>query len=146
MIQQGARSNVHEALFILYVRDQRASHDFYAAVLDRPARLDVEGMTEFQLTESSALGLMPEAGIKRLLGERLPDPARGSGVPRAELYLFVQDPAAHHARAVQQGAREIDGLRQRNWGDWAAYSLDPDGHVLAFASKPAPSTASTSGQ
>ena len=37
-----------------------------------------------------------------------------------------------HARKGA-GAAELDGLVKRDWGDVAAYSLDPDGHVLAFA-------------
>ena len=31
---------------------------------------------------------------------------------------------------------ELDPLRARDWGHLAAYSLDPDGHVLAFAAAP----------
>jgi len=121
------------AHFILYVADQRRSQRFYAAVLGEPARLDVPGMTEFDLPGGAVLGLMPEAGARRLLGERLPDPAMAAGAPRAELYLLVDDPAAHHARAVAAGARELSPLAARDWGHHAAYSLDPDGHVLAFA-------------
>jgi uncharacterized glyoxalase superfamily protein PhnB len=90
-------------------------------------------MTEFELHEGCVLGLMPEAGIKRLLGERLPDPARAHGVPRAELYLTVGDPAAWLARAVAAGAVELSAVAARDWGDEAGYCLDPDGHVLAFA-------------
>jgi len=122
-----------EAIFILYVKDQAASADFYQRVLDRQPRLNVPGMTEFALTDGSVLGLMPAAGIKRFLGDRLPDPAQANGVPRAEVYLRVDDPAAYHERALTLGATEMDGLAHRDWGDIAAYSLDPDGHVLAFA-------------
>ena len=121
------------AYFILYVADQHRSQRFYASVLGEPARLDVPGMTEFDLPGGAVLGLMPEAGIRRLLGEKLPDPAMAAGAPRAELYLLVDDPAAHHARAVAAGARELSPLAARDWGHSAAYSLDPDGHVLAFA-------------
>jgi catechol 2,3-dioxygenase-like lactoylglutathione lyase family enzyme len=120
-------------LFVLYVADQRRSAAFYAAVLDRQPRLDVPGMTEFHLPGGGALGLMPEAGIKRLLGAALPDPARANGVPRAELYLRVENPDAFHTRALNAGARELSPLTARDWGDEAVYSLDPDGHVLAFA-------------
>jgi len=28
---------------------------------------------------------------------------------------------------------ELSGVENRDWGHRAAYSLDPDGHVLAFA-------------
>lgn len=119
--------------FILYVRDQARSAAFYAAILAQPPELDVPGMTQFRLGDGASLGLMPAAGIKRLLGDLLPDPARADGVPRAELYLLVPDPPAYHARALAHGAVELSTYQERDWGDRAAYSLDPDGHVLAFA-------------
>jgi len=126
-----------ESHFILYVRDQAASRAFYERALAFAPRLDVPGMTEFALPGGGVLGLMPEDGIRRLLGDKIPDPAQASGIPRAELYLLVEDPAGHHARALAAGARELSPLQARNWGHVAAYSLDPDGHVLAFASLPA---------
>lgn len=119
--------------FILYVKDQSRSTAFYAQVLDCQPSLNVPGMTEFTLAENTVLGLMPEAGIKRLLGEGLPDPARGAGVPRSELYLLVHQPLAYHQRAIQAGAVELSDLKPRDWGHRVAYSLDLDGHVLAFA-------------
>lgn len=119
--------------FILYVRDQERSTQFYSTVLGEKPRLHVPGMTEFSLSDTCVLGLMPEAGIKRLLGSQLPDPAVANGTPRAELYLRVDNPQAFHQRALEMGARELSGLEKRNWGDLAAYSLDLDGHVLAFA-------------
>jgi catechol 2,3-dioxygenase-like lactoylglutathione lyase family enzyme len=123
------------AQFILYVKDQQRSALFYALVLERPPAHDVPGMTEFELGPGVRLGLMPEAGIKRLLGERLPDPALANGRPRAELYLHVADPTAFHRRALGAGAVELSPASARDWGDVVAYSLDPDGHVLAFARK-----------
>jgi hypothetical protein len=123
------------AHFILYVSDQRRSTSFWTAVLDRPPSLDVPGMTEFPVAEGAVLGLMPEAGIRQLLGSGLPDPAAGRGIPRSEVYLVVRDPADHHRRAVAAGAVELSAPALRSWGDTVAYSLDPDGHVLAFASE-----------
>jgi uncharacterized protein len=120
------------AHFILYVRDQAASRDFYAKVLDRRPTLDVPGMTELELTGGAVLGLMPEAGITRLLGDAV-EPSRLRDPGRAELYLVVDDPAAHHARALACGARELSPLGARDWGHVVAYSLDADGYVLAFA-------------
>lgn len=122
-----------KAHLIFYVEDQKASAVFYTRVLAAKPRLDVPGMTEFDLGPDSVLGLMPAAGIKRLLGDKLPDPDRAAGVPRAELYLQTEDPAAFHRRALECGARELSALAPRDWGHEAAYSLDPDGHVLAFA-------------
>jgi uncharacterized protein len=90
-------------------------------------------MSEFRLTGGTVLGLMPTRGIRRLLGDALPDPGSAHGVPRAELYLLVDDPAAYHARALGHGAIELSPLAPRDWGHDVAYSLDADGHVLAFA-------------
>ena len=118
--------------FILYVSDQQASTEFYSAVLGLKPSLEEPGMTEFQLSEDGVLGLMPATGIKRLLDERLPDPTAGSGVPKAEVYLWVDDAQAYHDRSLANGARELSELLPRDWGHDVAYSLDRDGHVLAF--------------
>lgn len=124
-----------QVLFILYVKDQEKSTAFYSKVLARTPKLFVPGMTEFELCDGSLLGLMPIQGIKRLLGEKLPDPDRAHGIPRAELYLIVDDAELYHRRALVAGAKELSSLLQRSWGHLAAYSLDPDGHVVAFAEK-----------
>lgn len=121
--------------FILYVSDQAAATAFWQVVLDCPPALDVPGMTEFALGTQVMLGLMPEAGIRSLLGPSLPDPAAARGIPRAELYLVVEDAAAYHARAMAAGAIELSAMTRRSWGDNAACSLDPDGHVVAFATR-----------
>jgi uncharacterized glyoxalase superfamily protein PhnB len=81
---------------------------------------------------------MPESGITALLGPELPDPGRASGTPRSEVYLVVDDAAAHHARALAAGARELSPLLPRDWGDDVAYCLDPDAHVVAFADRRSP--------
>ena len=119
--------------FILYVADQARSEAFYATVLELQPRLSVPGMTEFTLPGGGVLGLMPEHGIKVLLGAALPDPGPGAGFPRAELYLVVPDPQLFHRRALSAGARELSPIQARSWGQSVAYSLDLDGHVLAFA-------------
>lgn len=117
---------------ILYVRDQAVSRGFWTAVLERAPRLDVPGMTEIDLAPGHVLGLMPEAGITRLLGVAV-DPSALRGCGRAELYLVVDDPGAAHARALAAGAMELSPLARRAWGHVAAYSADPDGYVVAFA-------------
>jgi catechol 2,3-dioxygenase-like lactoylglutathione lyase family enzyme len=121
---------------ILYVRDQGAATAFWQAVLDRRPTLDVPGMTEFGLGPQVVLGLMPETGIRSLLGPALPDPAGAHGIPRAEVYLVTDDAAGYHARALAAGGTELSALAWRSWGDGAAYSLDPDSHVVAFATRP----------
>jgi len=130
-----AASSMTKTHFILYVKDQARSAEFYARVLDRQPSVNVPGMTEFALSETSALGLIPETGIKQLLGSRLPNPAHAGGIPRAEIYLCVENALAFHQRALEAGAYEVSGFEVRDWGDRAAYCLDIDGHVLAFAEK-----------
>ena len=122
-----------EAFFIFYVSDQTKSTAFYKEILADEPILDVPGITEFRLHEGGVLGLMPIDSAKRLIGEHA-FPTK-SGVPKAELYLIVHDPDAHHERAIGCGAVELSPMQSRDWGHRAAYSVDPDGHVLAFAEK-----------
>ncbi len=121
------------AHFILYVRDQARSTEFWRRALAREPALDVPGMTEFPLDGGCVLGLMPEAGFRELIGEALPDPAGAAGIPRAEVYLIVDDPAGALDRAVTAGARLLSPVGLRDWGHRAGYALDLDGHVVAFA-------------
>ena len=117
-------------LFILYVSDQATSAAFYSALFERSPRLNVPGMTEFVLPHGGRLGLMPEAGIQRLLQLE-----SGTG-SRAELYLrskTVSEAAATLARAHQHGATAISPLKKRDWGELVGYCLDPDGHVIGVA-------------
>ena len=120
---------------ILYVKDQNRSTSFYKNVLAIEPRLDVPGMTEFEMCNGTILGLMPEAGINKLLGEKIKDPSQASEIPRAELYLLVDEPQNYSDRALQHGAKELSRLLPRDWGDEAAYCSDPDGYILAFAKK-----------
>lgn len=122
--------------FILFVGDQKRSSDFYSAVLQLEPRLYAPGMTEYDLPGGGVLGLMLESGIQAVLGPTLPDPAKARGTPRSELYLVGREACAYHARAIAAGAQELSPMQVRSWGHSAAYSLDPDGHVLAFAIAP----------
>lgn len=104
------------AHLILYVADQRRSASFYRAALADEPVVDVPGMTEFALTDGCRLGLMPSAGIVRLLGDGIPDPELAHGVPRAELYLLVEDSEVGLARALAAGAVELSASAPRDWG------------------------------
>lgn len=119
--------------FILYVRDQANSRDFYAAILNRAPSLDVPGMTEFELGPGCKLGLMPEMGIAKIVTPVMRHPAEGNGIPRCELYLLVDDIAHADVRAHAAGATLVDNKKPRDWGHHVSYWADADGHVLAFA-------------
>lgn len=122
--------------FILYVSNQSKSCRFYKEVLGLEPVLNVEGMTEFELFPGGTkLGLMPNSGIAKILGSKMPEPSTGTGIPRCELYLYVNDPAAYMKRSLEAGAAEISPLEPRPWGDISGYLADPDGHIIAFAQK-----------
>ncbi len=122
-----------KALIIFFVKDQGKTTEFYSKVLNLEPTLHVPGMTEFTLPDGTILGFMPNSGIKKLMGEKLPDPASASGIPRSEIYLMVDNPNEYHKRALQLGAKEVQPLQIMGWGQQAAYSLDTDGHILVFA-------------
>lgn len=88
-------------------------------------------MTEFELGENCVLGLMPWTNISRLFDRPAPNPINGELL--AEVYLLVDDPGRYHERALAAGAIELSPLAPRDWGHRVAYSVDWDGHVIAFA-------------
>lgn len=118
---------------ILYVNNQELSTQFYQQLLRTEPTLYVPGMTEFTLSENAKLGLMPNSGIAKILGQQTPHPENGTGIPRCELYFYVNNLAAEFENAVRCGARLISGIALRSWGDEACYFSDPDGHIIAFA-------------
>lgn len=90
-------------------------------------------MTEFELIENCVLGLMPWTNISRLLNRPASNPSNDALL--AEVYLLVEDPERYHARALTTGAKELSPLAPRDWGHMVAYSVDWDGHVIAFAAQ-----------
>jgi hypothetical protein len=128
---------------ILYVADQDRSREFYSTVLEKKPSLDVPGMTEFDLSKGLKLGLMPEKGIVKILGDKTPHPESGNGIPRCELYILCGDPQQKYELAIQAGATAVSAVEDRDWGATVGYVSDPDGHILAFAREHKKSNAST---
>ena len=126
---------VDSFIFILYVADQQRSTAFYKTVFGAEPVLNVPGMTEFRVTENVRLGLMPEIGIAKIVCPVMPHPGQATGVPRCEAYFRVKSPERFLDRSIEAGAVLVSELSLRDWGDIAGYVADPDGHVLAFASK-----------
>lgn len=120
---------------ILYVKNQETSCAFYQNLFRTTADLNVPGMTEFIFTEHCKLGLMPNHGIAKIVAESMPHPDQGNGIPRCELYFYVDDLQLEFENAIQCGAKLISPILDRDWGDQACYFADPDGHVIAFAKR-----------
>lgn len=125
--------NIQSAEVILYVADPLRSKTFYNQLLNRLPDLDVPGMTEYNLHPFLKLGLMPDEGIAKIVSPPLPHPSTGTGIPRCELYLMVNDLDACFAKIIQSGALEISPVLPRNWGHRGGYLADPDGHVIGLA-------------
>ncbi|MFA7380616.1 MAG: VOC family protein [Bacteroidia bacterium] len=120
---------------ILYVSDQEASCRFYEQLFRQQADLHVPGMTEFNLSVHCKIGLMPNQGIAKILGNQTPHPDSGKGIPRCELYFYVANIQQEFDNAVKSGAQLISPVMDRDWGDKVCYFSDPDGHIIAFAEK-----------
>lgn len=86
---------------ILYVKDQEKSKRFYRDLFEQEPSLDVPGMTEFSFFEGCQLGLMPEAGISKIITPALPHPEKGSNIPRCELYFRVEGAESYLRRAIE---------------------------------------------
>lgn len=121
--------------FILYVDNLENATLFYEAVFRTKPSLKVPGMTEFTLSENLKIGLMPNNGIAKILIPAMIHPEKANGIPRCELYFYVDDLQFEFENALKSGATVISGIEDRNWGDRACYFSDLDGHVIAFAEK-----------
>ena len=128
---------MHEIAFeiILYCRNQKISKEFYQSILNKEPILDVPGMIEFHITPEVKLGLMPENGIAKILKDKTPHPSTGNGIPRCELYIYVDNVIDSYNNSIFKGAKEISHPSIRDWDDEVAYVSDPDGHIVAFAKK-----------
>lgn len=119
---------------ILYVSNQVKSTSFYTNLLQKQPILNVPGMTEYQLNKFTKLGLMPEDGIAKII-QNMPHPNLANGIPKCELYLFVDDVEKTFKKAIKLGAKNINLPKQRDWGDFVGYVSDSDGNILAFAKR-----------
>lgn len=120
---------------ILYVNDQQASCLFYQNIFRKAPDLNVPGMTEFIIADNFKIGLMPNNGIAKILADKTPHPGSGNGIPRCELYFYVDDIQYEFENAIKNGAKLISPISERDWGDTVCYFADNDGHIIAFAEK-----------
>jgi hypothetical protein len=92
--------------FILYVANQARSMEFYKKLLKTSPSLNEPGMTEFNLSETVKLGLMPESGISNIICPAMPHPKNANGIPRCELYLKVKNPRRLYATGNPIGRKK----------------------------------------
>lgn len=96
--------HIHSIQTILYVNDQKASAAFYTGLFRQDPVLHVPGMTAFRINEYLKLGLMPNSGITKILSDKMPHPGKGDGIPRCELYFYVENIDIEFDNAIKLGA------------------------------------------
>lgn len=121
--------------FILYVKDQKKSMEFYSKLLCTEPTLNVPGMTEFTLSKNIILGLMPANEIEKLLEQKVNVAEQANNKIKAELYLVVDNLDKYCRKAAELNAVQLSEIKARDWGDKAAYFLDPDNYIIALAEK-----------
>lgn len=126
---------IQEFEFIIYVSNQKDSAEFYEKLLQKKPSLNIKGITEFLLFKNVKFGIMPENGIGKIISKKTKHPKLGNGIPRCELYIKVKNVEEYIKRGIKLGAKEIDKVKLRDWGDKVGYIADIDGHIIAFAEK-----------
>jgi predicted enzyme related to lactoylglutathione lyase len=121
--------------FIIYVEDLSKTKLFYELLFNINPIIDDPGMCEYQLPDGTLLGIMPSTSLEKLFGKSFEKQKNRKALPQTELYFLVEDAKQFHKRAIQLGASEIREFSEMDWGDSAAYSINHDGHILAFAEK-----------
>lgn len=130
----------------LYYRDAAAMIDWLCDAFGFEIRLKVEG--EGGRIEHSELSFGPDGLV--MVGSELAGPTRRHGTNKLSplsaggntqgLMLYVDDVEAHHARALNHGARIVSELQVHDYGDdhWVdkGYGChDPEGHLWWVAQR-----------
>ena len=126
---------MNKTFFIIYVENLEKTKTFYELLFNIRPIIDEPGMCEFKLLDGSTLGIMPSTSLSKLFGKSFEKQKKTRSLPSAEFYFIVDDPLLCHQRALQLGSTEIREFSEMDWGDKAAYSLNHDGHILAFAER-----------
>jgi len=71
-------------------------------------------MTEFKLAENCKLGIMPNKGIVEILSDKMPHPDQRSGIPRCELYFYIESIELEFDNARKIGAKLISPIEDRD--------------------------------
>ena len=103
------------------------------AALAKKAGMDEENYKSFKLPGGGVLSLLPAGSLEKFFGEGLPQRFQGKPTTLAEIYIVVDNPEAMFDKALQLGCRKLRDPERMEWGHRAAYCINHDGHILAFA-------------
>ena len=120
---------------ILYVRDVRASLDFYERAFDQRRRFLHESGQYAELeTGGTALAFAAVELAASNLPEEFRPAAAGESAPAFEVCFVSDDVGGAFERAVREGAEPVTPPQTKPWGQDVAYVRDPDGTLVEIAS------------
>jgi predicted enzyme related to lactoylglutathione lyase len=128
-------SEARLGLLIFAVEDLQRAVAFYVDAFGWEKRLEAPSYVELALPGGLRLGLYERQAFAKNLG--LSPAPRPSAITATEIYVYPPDLDAAIGDVTRAGARVLDPLRRRDWGDEVAYFADPDGNVVALA-RPVP--------
>jgi lactoylglutathione lyase len=120
---------------ILYVRDVRASLDFYERAFHQRRRFLHESGQYAELeTGGTALAFAAVELAASNLPEEFRPAAAGESAPAFEVCFVSDDVGGAFERAVREGAEPVTPPQTKPWGQDVAYVRDPDGTLVEIAS------------
>ncbi len=133
-MSQHAKKTTTTVIPTLRYRDAPAAIDWLCAVFDFERRLVVPGedgtIVHSQLQFGNGLVMVSSARGSELEALQRPPGERGSANTQGA-YVIVNDPDAHHDRAVAAGAEVVMPLKTEDHG--RGYSCcDPEGYLWYF--------------
>lgn len=121
--------------FILFVKDLNKCKMFYELLFERKPIVDENNICEFELNSNSILGLMTKDLTDKIFESDfsylMPNKIKHGN----EIYIECVNAEEMHKKALQLGCLEISPFQEREWGHCVGYSVNHEGHILAFASQ-----------
>lgn len=79
-------------------------------------------------------GIMLSSAERHAFPDMCKSPREVGGTGTVEIIVYVSDPDAHYARAVQAGAEIVIPIEDKPYGGRGYSCKDPEGYVWAFGS------------
>lgn len=124
---------INKVHIILDTKDLSKSKMFYSILFDTQPIVEDNNIVEFEIVPGFIIGLQT-----RELKEKIFDPdiyskySRESG-SGSEIYIECDNAESMHRKALSLGCLELSPFTRMDWGHRAGYSINHDGHILAFA-------------
>ncbi len=125
----------HKLHVILISSDLAKSKMFYSLLFDTQPIVDEENIVEFEIVPGFIIGLATDELQTKLFDPDIFAKYRNNSGSNAELYIECENAEEMHKKALSLGCLELSPFTKRDWGDEVGYSINHEGHILAFALK-----------